>query len=46
MIQYTFSVSCIKASVETLQFSEVCDKVSVIDIDPQLVSIICDGVWL
>ena len=44
MIQYIFLVPIPKAGVETIHYIEVCDKVSVADIDQPLVATICDSV--
>ena len=43
MIQYTFSVPYADQGVETLQLAEVCDKVSIADINPPLVATIYDS---
>ena len=43
-MQHIFLVASLKTGVETMQYAEVYDKVSVADIDPPLVATICDSV--
>ena len=44
MIQITFLVSIQKSGVERKKKSKVCDKVSVANINPQIVTTICNSV--
>ena len=43
-MQNIFLVASLKSGVETIHYDEVCDKVSVADIDPPLVATIYDSV--
>ena len=44
MIQITFLVSIQKSGVERKKNSKVCDKMSVANINPQIVTTICNSV--